>query len=49
MRAEACTSNPAALMLTPLNYLFPLPDEVPFWVRDAQQLHKQYPPGSRER
>ena len=23
--------------------------EVPFWVRDAQQLHSSYPPGSRER
>lgn len=22
---------------------------VPFWVRDAQQLHRDYPPGSRER
>lgn len=22
---------------------------VPFWVRNAQQLHRDYPPGSRER
>ncbi len=27
----------------------PPTNSVPFYVRDAQQLHRDYPPGSRER